>query len=455
MPKVHILPLTDQGNAQRLVARHGRDLRYCHAWKAWLVWDGCRWHEDTNGEAIRRAKDTIAAIRQDSRLLGEKKRSAYLKFANRSESAQRIGAMLQLAQSEPGVPLQPQDLDAKPWLLNCANGTLDLRTGELREARREDLITKMTPVAYDPGARSDLWARFLCTVTNRDAQLQQFLRRAVGNSAVGVEDETVTFCYGPGGTGKTTFVEAIKAALGEYALTLDFDTLIERRFAGGPRNDIARLDGARFVAASEVDAGRRLASALVKSLTGGEKVTARFLYGESFEFKPQLSLWLAVNHLPAVSLDDDGLWRRIRVIPFVNVVPPEQRDRTVKARLCDPADCGPAVLAWIVQGCLEWQESGLRDTPRLVTDATTQYRQASDPLSGFIEDCCTMGEEQSSAVGELNHIFDRWASDNRIGQLSPQEFNSALEARGCKQVRVRSNGRQSRVWKGIGIRAGA
>jgi len=273
---------TDLGNAQRLVALHGQDLRYCHPWNKWLVWDGTRWSQDATAEAVRRAKDVVRAMYAEAASqLDDDRRKSLAKHAWKTESESRIEAMLSLARSEPGIPILPEQLDTNSWLLNCANGTLDVRTGELRPHKREDLLTRKIPVAYDPNATCPEWYRFLDRIMAGRAGLVSFLQRAPGYSLTGCTDERVLFLlHGRGANGKTTFLETVALLLGDYAMRTTIETLLARGDRDGIPNDVARLRGARFVYASEAEEGRRLAEAKLKDITGGDTIAARFLHAE-------------------------------------------------------------------------------------------------------------------------------------------------------------------------------
>lgn len=442
--------LTDLGNAKRLVWLHGHDMRYCHSWGRWLIWDGKRWALDTSGAAERLAKDCVRQMYTSaSRIEDEALRKTIVKHALKSESQRAISAMLALAQSEEGISVQPAELDANPWLLNVQNGTIDLRTGELREHRREDLLTKISPVTYDANARSELWERFLEDSTGGDHELQVFLQRAAGYSLTGeTDEEKLFFVHGPGAAGKSTFLEALKATFGDYAATADFETFLARHQVGGPRSDVAQLAGARLVVGIEVDEGKKMAEGLVKQLTGGDTVTARFLYKENFTFRPQMKLWLAANHAPKVSDDDDAMWRRILRVPFEHVVLAEKRDPGLKRTLRDTAISGPAILAWAVEGCLRWQREGLR-VPPVVTQATQAYRLDNDPLRDFLNIRCVFGPTKTVRIRNLGTAYKTWCTDNGEIPISVREFNRRLQDRGCK----RAHTMKGDIWVGIGLAA--
>src|SRR5262249_28322564 len=316
--------LTDLGNAERLVAEHGRDLRYAPG-LGWHTWDGRRCKRDTDGERLRRAKQTVRTMYAVAADLDDEDGRKLARWAISSASESRLRAAVALAETEQAVIVDPAELDADAWLFNAANGTIDLRTGELREHRRDDLLTRLAPVTYRPGARSALWDSFIARVTGSDEELAAFLARAVGYSLTGhTSEEVLFFAHGPSATGKSSKLEAIRAVLGEYATTADFETFLKRRGDAGIRNDVARLAGARPVLSIEVDDGKTLAEGLLKLLTGGDTVAARFLYRETFEFQPRFKLWLAANDRPRVNADDAAMWRRIIQIPFAVVIPEEE-----------------------------------------------------------------------------------------------------------------------------------
>jgi hypothetical protein len=293
--------LTDYGNAERLIAAYGRDLRYCYLWGKWLIWTGRRWELDETATVERWAKATVRAIyREAADTPDDKARDALVKHATKSECVTRIQAMVNLAQSELGIPARPDDFDADPWLFNVQNGTLDRRTGELRPHRREELITKIAAVEYAREAVCPTWLAFLDRVFGGNADLISFIRRATGYSMTGqTVEQVLLLLYGLGANGKSTLLEVVRATLGTYAGQADFATFLARDH-DPVRNDIARLVGTRFVAAVEVEGGRRLAEVLVKTLTGGDTITARFLHREFFEFQPAFKLWLAANHRPVI-----------------------------------------------------------------------------------------------------------------------------------------------------------
>jgi putative DNA primase/helicase len=441
-------PLTDFGNAERLVAAHGTEIRYVMG-IGWLTWGGRRWAPDRTGELQRLAKHTARAIYHEAAACeDDDERKRILAWARASESEARLRAMVNLAATEQEVIATADQIDANPWLLTVLNGTIDLRTGQLRAHNRDDLITKLAPVAYDLDASSPIWDEFIRTTTKNDDKLAKFLQRVTGYTLTGdTSEEVMLFAHGPTASGKSTFLESVKSTIGDYAMTADFETFLRRRGDAGIRNDIARLAGARMVISIEVDDGKALAEGLLKQLTGGDTVTARFLYGEAFEFQPRFKLWLAANHRPRVRADDEAMWRRIIQIPFTNTVPEDDRDPTLKHKFKTDPGIRSAILAWAVHGCLDWQQTGLA-IPELVRDYTKQYRAENDPLAEWITDECQLGTEHWTAAKHLRGAYEQWCEDAGTKPIdAARPWGNALTTRGCtRQKRHGGHG-----WQGIKV----
>lgn len=439
--------LTDTGNAERFAKRHAERVRYCAPLATWFTWDGVRWVRERRAEVGSLAKDTVRAIYAEAAQASDDVRKAIGEWAKKSESREKRAAMVDLARSEPGISILPEDLDRDPWLLNCPNGTLDLRTGKLRPHRREDLLTQVTAANYDPAATSARWKAVVDHALGGDPELKTFFQRAAGYSLCGLTSEEKLFMpIGPTRTGKSTIVQSIRKALGDYARVADFEAFIAQKNPGGPKNEIARLAGARFVVSVEVDKGRRLAQGLVKTLTGGDRVTARFLYQEAFEFEPTFKLWLVANDAPHVPDDDEAMWARILRIPFEH--PPEVKEPAVKLELCDVERSGAAILAWAVRGCLDWQKNGL-GVPKAVTDATNEYRDGENPLVEFVAECTLIDPQLRCTRKSLRDAYELWAAEagGRL-PITGKDFNERIRRLpGVKDVMSRG----VRWWRGLGL----
>lgn len=440
--------LTDLGNAERLVAHHGNDIRFCPQ-RGWLVWDGARWAPDETGAIFRLAEETVRSIYAEAATETDSdKRKAIGSWAKASESDGRIQAMVRLAQYAAGMAVLAKELDTDPWILNCTNGTIDLRTGELRPARREDLVSKTTGVRYDPQSVCPKFLEFLMEIMNGKAGLIEYLQRAMGYGLTGVTVEQVLhLLYGTGANGKTTLLETLRAAMGDYALQADAHAFLVHRNER-ISNDMARLAGARLVSAVEVERGCQLAEVLVKVVTGQDTVTARFLHHEFFEFKPTFKLFLGVNHKPVIRGTDLAIWRRIRLVPFTVTIPPDKQDRRLAEKLRGEL---PGILAWMVQGCLRWQRDGLA-APSEVIAATETYRCEMDTLSDFLAECCIQNRQAEAAAGRLYAAYRSWAEQRGEAPLAQRNFGLALSERGFVPDRLAGG---TRIWRGIGLKGEA
>lgn len=435
--------LTDLGNAKRLVERNGEHIRYCYAWKKWLVWDGKVWRIDDNGQILRLAKGSVKRIYKESFSADEDIRQAVAKWAIKSEEEKKLNSMVSLAKSEDGVPISPQELDANSYLLNCLNGTIDLKTGRLEPHNPKNFITKIIPVEYDPAAQCPQWIEFLETIMNWNYDLISFLQRAIGYSLTGDTSEQCLFLlHGAGANGKSTLLNIIGFLLGDYAQTAIFDTFLAKKEERSVNNDIARMQGKRFVSAIESEGERRLSEVLVKQLTGGDTITARYLFAEFFEFIPQFKIWLACNHKPVVRGTDLAIWRRIRLIPFNITIPEAERDKHLSEKL--QAEL-PGILAWAVQGCLEWQRGGLK-TPAEVKQATNEYQGDMDTIGAFLSECCILTPEVKAKASELYGAYKEWCEAGGEHALSQRCFGLRLTEKGLKSVKSSGN-----YWKGVGI----
>jgi putative DNA primase/helicase len=412
-----------------------------------MVWEGQRWTVDETNEVERRAKRTVRALYSYLPHINDADRyKAFVRHALKSEYATRIHAMVKLAQSEHGITLTSMQLDLDPWLLTVENGTLDLRNGSLRPHRREDLMSKMAPVVYDADGACPTWDKFLERVLGGDDDLVRYMQKVVGYALTGDTSEQCLFVlYGTGANGKSTLLNVVKEMLGDYAKQTPTTSLLTKKHDSIP-NDIARLQGTRCVMAVEAEIGKQLAETLVKQLTGGDTVTARFLYKEYFEFRPDFKLFLAVNHRPEIQGTDPAIWRRIRLIPFAVTIPEAERDKRLPIALREEL---PGILRWAVKGCLAWQEEAL-GSPSAVAVAIAQYRDDMDHVGAFIEARCVVAPEAKTAGSRLYNAYQTWCTHVGEDAISNAAFAHRLQERGFRKQRTSG----VRLWKGLGLGKG-
>ncbi|MEO5577281.1 MAG: phage/plasmid primase, P4 family [Gaiellaceae bacterium] len=438
-----VLNNTEVGNAEQLVTRHGRRLRYCGPWSKWLVYDGARWAKDRSGAPVRLQKETLRwATANANAILDDKPRVARLKFLLESEREARIRAAIALA--APELPVMPEEFDLDPWILNLTNGTLDLRTVQLRRHRPDDLLTKLAPVTFDPEATAPHWESSLARWLQDDRLLQDYVQQIVGYSLTGDTREQLLFIlYGAGENGKSTFLRILLELLGDYAQQTPTATFLDRRGDAIP-NDLAALRGTRLVSAAESGESRKLNEALVKQMTGGDRISARFMRSEYFEFTPAFKPWLATNHKPLIRGTDHAIWRRLRLIPFTARITPEERDPELLDKLRLEL---PGILNWALVGCLAWHGHGLQ-TPRSVEDATSAYRAEMDDVGRFLEDRCELADGLTTTSVALFTAYNHWASGNGEQALTQNAFSRRLSERGLVHKRFTGG---TRGWSGIGL----
>jgi len=442
--------LDDTGNAERFVSHHGDDVRHDHSTGQWLLWTGTHWRRDDDGAIHRLTKTTARSIYEEAAAAaraGQDDGAAQLaKWARTSAAESRRNAMLNLARAELPVALTHDRLNTHDLLVNVQNGTLDLATGQLRPHDRCDLLTYVLPAPYEPAAGCPTWVNFLWRITNGDDDLASFLARAVGYTLSGLTTaQSLFFLHGRGANGKSTFIETVMALLGDLGHKARAQVLMlsERERVS---NEVAALAGRRLVVTSELSDGGRLDEGLVKDLTGGDTMSARFLYGEPFTFRPTFKLWLYGNHKPTIAGTDDGIWRRVRLIPFTVQIPEKERDATLPAKLRAEL---PGILAWAVRGWQDFQLHGL-GTPAAVAQATAEYRAESDTLGQFLAGCCYTAEGATARGGELYAAYATWAEQNGLRRpLSNVRFGRALGERGFTSVRDM----RGVCWQGIGLLA--
>jgi putative DNA primase/helicase len=439
--------LTDLGNAMLFKSHHDEGVFYDPA-ADWRVWDGRRWKLDSDGEVERRAYRTARSLYREAAQTSDPEQSqAIARWAMKSQARERLNAIAAVA--KPLMAIDPARLDAEPWVLNVQNGMIDLMTGNLLPHDRRRLCTRVCPVDFDAQARSDLFDRVLADALP-DESVRTYFQKVCGLTLIGEQvEDLIVFAHGPEATAKTTLIEPLKKLFGDYAVTVEPETLMSTRNGGGgaARGDIARLAGTRLAITTETEDGTRFAASLLKRLSGNDTITARHIYKKDFEFRPSCTIWIVSNHRPKADAMDGGLWRRLKVIPFIRQIPKERRDPSVKKGMLG-AECLRAMLAWAVAGCLLYQREGLV-TPEAIEKATDDYRESMDPMGDFIKECCVLDPSSRVDNGHLRTAYMDYCADNGIRfTLSPRQWGERLRALGFEQFK--SGG--TRGWRGISVK---
>ena len=430
--------MTDTGNAHRLFDKFGGIIRYSYNRRKWFYWDGRLWRLDESGE-IKKLGDVIcneikkeAFFEQD-----EKTQIELLKWANRTSSSKGKEAMIKECQHLDGVPASPDEFDAYMDFLNCQNGVVNLRNGELIPHDPSFMMSKICYTDYDQtGKKPKLWLKFLDEVTNGNKDLQEYIQRCIGYSLTGSnEEQCAYFLYGIGNNGKSTFLDTIADMLGSYSCNVQPETIMLKRFSeGGANSDIARLKSARFVTSEEPTEGVRLNEGLLKQLTGGGRITCRYLYGDEFEYTPEFKIWLATNHKPVIRGTDVGIWRRIKLIPFEVNIPKEKVDKNMKYKLRSEF---PQILRWAVEGCMKWRENGITE-PLCVQDAVKEYKKEMDLLASYMDQCITIDYDSGERISasDLFKNYTAWAKENREYEMSSKKFFTEIGKKLPEKIRT-------------------
>jgi putative DNA primase/helicase len=440
--------LTEGGLAQRFFDAHGENFLYVPEWKSFLSYDGRRWGFRGDLEIARLTQEKLirAMYEEVGSIQNSDSRKHFNSYVRRCDTAHAIAAMTQLLKSK--VIASVRDFDQDPFLLNVRNGVIDLRTSQLGQHDRSLMITKVASVTFDEKAKAPRWIRFLNEITNGNKNLIGYLQRTLGYSLTGdVREQKVFFWKGSGSNGKTVAMEATKSVIGEgeYAGVARSDVFMVRDINAIP-NEIADLDGKRLVSAAEIEEGRVLALSLIKSLTGNEKIKARRLYQEPFEFFPTFKLFLLVNKLPQIYGTDFATWRRISILPFDTIIPEEKQDKLLQKKLKNERS---GILNWLIEGCLDWQREGLHE-PDEVKEATLAYRAENDALARFVQARCIRDPELKIAATDLYRTYTRWSLRTELtAPLSQKAFGEQMRERGFLQAK-RTN--KAIVYLGIGLK---
>jgi putative DNA primase/helicase len=446
-----IRAFTDLGNTERFLDRHKDSFRYT-AGKGWYSFDGTRWVPESDSAVMQAAWETVRAIGDEPEAPlpeGHKGRPPLTprKWMRQSEAGARLAAMVSLVKHAPGIAVKEEAFDQHDWLFNCQNGTIDLKTGTLHPHDRSQLLSTISPVKFDPRATCPEWLRFLEKVMQGDQELVSFLQRLAGYTMSGsTVEQAFVVNFGLGQNGKSAYLDVLKRVMGGYADTTAFSTFAEKK-SGGIPNDVAGIAKARMVVASEGERTTKLAEAMIKTLTGNEVMSARFLHKEFFSFRPRFTIYLQSNHRPIITGTDKGLWRRVRMIGWnytfsdseVNKNWPEQEFEAES----------PGILKWMVEGCLSYRKMGLAE-PEAVKAAIAQYRDGEDVLGRWLKEECTVHPSVGDApAGGLYAVYKNWAQASGEQAIRDRDFRAELIKRGIPWRHTKKGSFYSGVKTGV------
>ena len=444
--------LGDIDNARDFRAMFQGEFLFCHSNRKWLRFDGLRWQWCLKGEEVGAAKAVAQTLIEKAAQLylldpNSFSTRAWQSHAKTARNNGRILAMLELASSEPGMSIANiSELDSQAMLLGVQNGIFDLQAMRFLAPDPARLISRQVNANYNRAATCPVWLNFLSETFLNDAELIDYVQKAMGYSLTGdVSEEVLHFCFGQGKNGKSVMANVIVKILGDYVQTANFDLLALKE--SGATNDIARLAGARLVMANETRENQRLDDQKLKILVSTEKITARFMYGEYFEFWPQFKIWLRGNYKPIITDSSEGAWRRLCLIPFENQIPPEKTDYKLEEKLLAEKE---GILAWMIDGCHKWQQEGLKK-PKRILDASNVYRDDSDLLGDFFEDCCLAGAGLEVPQNDVYWTYTKWCISNGTKPLSKKSLTRQLGTRGINTRRQKQNGETLRLYKGLGL----
>ncbi len=433
---------SEEALALQFADQHADGLRYVAKWNKWLRWDGTRWQFDDTLFAFDRARELCRRIAAQA--------IAAQANGGRGQviaSHKTVAAVVALARADRRIAATVDQWDSDPWVLNTPDGVVDLLRAEMRPHQPTDYLTKVTGIAPDFDMPTPLWNKFLVRVTNEDPALIAYLQRMAGYALTGLTREhALFFFYGTGANGKTTFLNAISGVAGEYHRVAPIETFTESKTDRHP-TDLAGLIGARLVTAVETDEGRHWAESKIKTLTGGDKISAHFMRQDYFDYVPQFKLFVAGNHKPRLRRVDEAIRRRLNIIPFTVTIPPQERDHQLEQKLKGE---WPGILAWAINGCCDWQELGLAPPPSVMS-ATAAYLEAEDVFGAWIDECC---EQDARAWQRSQELFESWkAWAERAGEREGtlKDFKDRIGAKGGVEYHLEPGTRRA-GYRGIRLR---
>lgn len=440
---------TDLGNARRMSDLYGDELRYVPQTKQWLKkQESGVWQRVDELHVLLLARQLLPVIYEELSRLSPGNRLEMFDHAKYTESNTGLKYAVELFRSEPGIAVSASDLDQGEWMLPVRNGLIDLRTGSFAPMDPSLHITYTAAVDYDPNATCPLWEAFVLEIMNRNVELVEYVRRAIGYTLTTLTSEhALFFAYGSGANGKSTFLNVLRALFGDLGAQANGDMLLDKNggaamSANAASSEVARLAGKRLVAMSEVEEGRHFSEKTVKWYTGGEDITARLLYGNAFEFKPRFKLWLAGNYKPTIKGNDHGIWRRMKLIPFTVTIPPEKRDPDLERKLREEL---PGILNWALVGCKQWRENGNKlNEPKAITNEVSEYRGEMDVVESWLSEFTRNDPDGEIHFGDTYKFFKAWSESQYNFSYSGKRFGMILADKGYKPA-----SKPHRVYKGL------
>ncbi|MBO4857467.1 MAG: hypothetical protein J5527_03010 [Treponema sp.] len=440
------MQFTDVTNCDYFLKAYGDIIRYCITWNKFLFWNGTNWDIDTRGRVAERCKKFVHKMYRGMRYITDRQlEAAFEKHLIKSESFRRIQALEGLLKISEEIKVEDFELDRDNYLFNVEGWTLNLKNGRSKVPNAKDLITKKSRFIYEKDADCPVWKMFLMQIFNKDLQLIHFIQKAMGYALSGdVSEQCLFILWGTGANGKSTFLNVMLELFGDYALSTGIETFMKKN--SEQSNDIARLKGMRLVTTSEIEQGRQISESLIKMVTGEDALTARFLYGEYFSFKPTFKIFMATNHKPKIRGADNGIWRRIKMIPFTVTIPPEQRDKNLTEKLIAE---NSGILNWLLKGYAMWKKEGLEEPPA-VREANEEYRMDMDSVGTFVTDCLELDAslQWRLPTNMLYQTYIKWCNKNNERVMSQKWLGMRMSEKGFK--RVITNGQ--RLWCGLAVK---
>ncbi len=440
------MQFTDVTNLTYFLKAHGNEVRYCQSWNKFLIWNGVCWQVDRMGKVDSMVINFVHSLYRTLRQIKDPYLAAdFEKHLIKSESYRRLQGLVGMLKMSEEIKADEELLDQGRYLFNVTNGTIDIETGKCTRPNPADYLTKQSRFIYDRNAGCPTWEKFLMQIMDNDAALIRFIQKAVGYSLTGdVSEQCLFILWGTGANGKSTFLNVLQHMFADYAGSTGTETFMKK--SSEQSNDIARLRGLRFVTTSEVEQGKAMSESLIKQITGEDALTARFLYGEYFTFRPTFKIFMATNHKPRIKGADNGIWRRIKLIPFNVTIPAEQRDKNLTEKLLSE---GSGILNWALEGYQLWKKEGLTE-PDAIKNANEEYRYDMDSVGSFISETMMVNAsgEWRLPTKKLYETYCKWCQKNNERQMSQKGLAIRLQEKGFK--RGCSNG--LRYWVGLAVR---